>query len=295
MKKTRKKHSGGSRSRSRSRSPSKSKEKSPPNDKEKSPSKDKEKSPSKDKEKSPTLRSLLPSGEPPKPINIFKFKSFIQKSGFDDLPDPNEFEQVYIGIGAKYYKYRDYPISVNTGAFQLYPNFVDSEKSTLIIIIDPQLDLAIETQQYVERTILGERDVFLHNTTYVMINANFNKTMSAKLLSYLEQRSLDNLWICSFVTFISPNSTESAIERSIDAFFENATMPYKNNSYKWLGTWQPYILKKYYFPLIAFTMSIQRHRARQLLSTIRPIDPDKYLNFCYDADFEESTKMLLDR
>jgi len=289
MKKTRKKYSGGSRSRSRSRSrsPTKSKEKSPP--------KDKEKSPSKDKEKSPTLRSLLPSGEPPKPINIFKFKSFIQKSGFDDLPDPNEFEQVYIGIGAKYYKYRDYPISVNTGAFQLYPNFVDSEKSTLIIIIDPQLDVAIETQKYVESSILGERDVFLHNTTYVMINANFNKTMSAKLLSYLEQRSLDNLWICSFVTFISPNSTESAIERSIDAFFENATMPYKNNSYKWLGTWQPYILKKYYFPLIAFTMSIQRHRARQLLSTIRPIDPDKYLNFCYDADFEESTKMLLDR
>lgn len=282
MKKTRKKHSGGSRSRSRSRS------RSPTKSKDKSPSASTEKSPP----KSPTLRSLLPSGEPPK--NKFKFKSFIQKSGFDDLPDPNEFEQVYIGIGAKYYKYRDYPISVNTGAFQLYPNFVDSEKSTLIIIIDPQLDVAIETQKYVESSILGERDVFLHNTTYVMINANFNKTMSAKLLSYLEQRSLDNLWICSFVTFISPNSTESAIERSIDAFFENATMPYKNNSYKWLGTWQPYILKKYYFPLIAFTMSIQRHRARQLLSTIRPIDPDKYLNFCYDADFEESTKQLLE-
>ena len=282
MKKTRKKHSGGSRSRSRSRS------RSPTKSKDKSPSASTEKSPP----KSPTLRSLLPSGEPPK--NKMKFKSFIQKSAFDDLPDPNEFEQVYIGIGAKYYKYRDYPISVNTGAFQLYPNFVDSEKSALIIIIDPQLDVAIETQKYVESSILGERDVFLHNTTYVMINANFNKTMSTKLLSYLEQRSLDNLWICSFVTFISPNSTESAIERSIDAFFENATMPYKNNSYKWLGTWQPYILKKYYFPLIAFTMSIQRHRARQLLSTIRPIDPDKYLNFCYDADFEESTKQLLE-
>lgn len=271
MKKTRKKYSGGSRSRSRSRS----------------------RSPSKSKDKSPSL-ALVASTEksPPKPINIFKFKSFIQKSGFDDLPDPNEFEQVYIGIGAKYYKYRDYPISVNTGAFQLYPNFVDCEKSALIIIIDPQLDVAVETQKYVESSILGERDVFLHNTTYVMINANFNKTMSTKLLSYLEQRSLDNLWICSFVTFISPNSTESAIEKAIDAFFENATMPYKNNSYKWLGTWQPYILRKYYFPMVVFALSIQRHRTRS--EKIRPIDPDKYLNFCYDADFEESIKQLLE-
>jgi hypothetical protein len=272
MKKTRKKHSGGSRS--RSRSPTKSK--SPPKDKEKSPPKDKEKS-------------------PPKPINILKFKSFIQKSEFDDLPDPNEFEQVYIGIGAKYYKYRDYPISVNTGAFQLYPNFINHVKSTLIIIIDPQLDVAVETQQYVENSILGERDVFLQNTTYVMINANFNTKMSAELVSYLKKRSVDNLWICSFVTFISPNSNETIIENKIDAFFENAAMPYKNNSYKWLGTWQPYILRKYSFPMVVFAISIQRHRARQLLSKIRPIDPDKYLNFCYDADFEESTKMLLDR
>jgi hypothetical protein len=279
------KKNGGARSRSRSRS----------------------RSPKKSKDKSPT-RSLLPSGEPPKPKspsasteksppkNKFKFKSFIQKSGFDDLPDPNEFEQIYIGIGAKYYKYRDYPLSVNTGAFQLYPNFVDCEKSALIIIIDPQLDVAVETQKYVESSILGERDVFLHNTTYIMINANFNKRMSTNLVSYLEKRpSLDNLWICSFVTFISPNSTESAIEHSIDAFFENATMPYKNNSYKWLGTWQPYILRKYSFQFVVFAMSIQRHRAKQLLSKIKPIDPDKYLNFCYDADFEESTKMLLEK
>jgi hypothetical protein len=176
----------------------------------------------------------------------------------------------------------------------LYPNFVDCEKSALIIIIDPQLDVAVETQQHVERTILGERDVFLQNTTYVMINANFNKRMSTNLVSYLEKRpSLDNLWICSFVTFISPNSNETIIENKIDAFFENAAMPYKNNSYKWLGTWQPYILRKYSFPMVVFALSIQRHRAGS--KTIRPIDPDKYLNFCYDADFEESIKIMLDR
>jgi hypothetical protein len=272
MKKTRKKHSGGSRSRSRSRS------RSPPKDKEKSPPKDKEKSPSK---------------SPPKPINIFKFKSFMQKSDFEDLPNPNEFEQIYIGIGAKFYK-SNYPIGENTGAFQLYPNFVDSEKSTLIIIIDPQLDMEVETQRYVESSILRNRDVFLHNTTYVMIKAPFNKTMFAKMISYLEQKpSVDNLWICSFVSFMSPNGIEKGIENIIDAFFENKVMPYKNNSYKWLGYKQPYILRKYSSPEIIFDMAIRHYRARSTITKPRPIDPDKYLNFCYDADFEESTKQLL--
>ena len=281
MKKTRKKHSGGSRSRSRSRSPPKDKEKSPPKDKEKSPTRLRE-------------RSLLPSGEPPKPINIFKFKSFIQKSVFDELPNPNEFEQVYIGIGAKFYK-SNYPIGENTGAFQLYPNFVDSAKSALIIIIDPQLDVAIETQQYVERSILGYRDVSLQNTTYIMINAKFNKTISAEMISYLEQRpSVDNLWICSFVSFMSPNGIEKGIENNIDAFFQNKDMPYKNNSYKWLGYKQPFIIRKYSYSEIIFDTAIRHYRARSTITKQRPIDPDKYLNFCYDADFEESTKMLLE-
>lgn len=276
MKKTRKKHSGGTRSRSRSRS------RSPPKDKEKSPP------------KSPTLRSLLPSGEPPKN----KFKSFMQKSDFEDLPNPNEFEQIYIGIGAKFYK-SNYPGGVvNTGAFQLYPNFVDSEKSALIIIIDPQLDMEVETQTHVERSILGYRDVFFHNTTYVMIKAPFNKTMSTKMISYLEQRpSVDNLWICSFVTFMSsdPHVSEKAIENGIDAFFKNTDMPYKNNSYKWLGTMQPYILRKYSSSEIIFDMAIRHYRVISPITKPRPIDPDKYLNFCYDADFEESTKQLLNR
>ena len=285
MKKTQKKHSDGprSRSRSRSRSPPKDKEKSPSKDKEKSPSKDKEKSPPKDKEKSP-----------PKD----KFKSFMQKSDFEDLPNPNEFEQIYIGIGAKFYKYRDYPISVNTGPFQLYPNFVNSEKSTLIIIIDPQLDMEVETQRYVESSILRNRDVFLHNTTYVMIKAPFNKTMSTKMISYLRQRpSVDNLWICSFVTFMSqsPTGIESAIEKAIDAFFENATMPYKNNSYKWLGSMQPYILRKYSSPEIIFTMRIQRkHADSHITQPPKPIDQNKYLDFCYGYDFDESTQFLID-
>ena len=263
MKKTRKKHSGGSRSRSRSRSPTKSK--SPPKDKEKSP---------------------------PKPINILKFKSFIQKSEFDDLPNPNDFEQVYIGIGAKFYK-SNYPIRANTGPFQLYPNFVNWEKSALIIIIDPQLDETIETQKYVESSILGNRDVFLHNTTYVMIKARFNKTMSEKMISYLEQRTtVDNLWICSFVSFMSPNQIEKDIENKIDAFFENVEMPYKNNSYKWIGYRQPYILRKYSARSFLFDNSIRQHQTHS--QKIKPMDPDQYLDFCYGDNFEESTKNLLE-
>ena len=215
-------------------------------------------------------------------IADFYFKSFTQKSDFDDLPNPNNFEQVYIGIGAKYYKYRDYPLSVNTGAFQLYPNFIDSEKSALIIIIDPQLDLAIETQRYVERSILRSRDFSLINTTYVMINTKFNKKMSEKMISYLRQiPSVYKLWICSFVTFMSSSATfiERAIENNIDAFFENKDMPYKNNSYKWLGYSQPYILRKYFVE-----NSIHQYRGVSLIKKPKTMDPDKYLNFCYEEN-----------
>jgi hypothetical protein len=221
-----------------------------------------------------------------------KFKSFIQKSEFDDLPNPNDFEQVYIGIGAKFYK-SNYPIRANTGPFQLYPNFVNWEKSALIIIIDPQLDETIETQKYVESSILGNRDVFLHNTTYVMIKARFNKTMSEKMISYLEQRTtVDNLWICSFVSFMSPNQIEKDIENKIDAFFENVEMPYKNNSYKWIGYRQPYILRKYSARSFLFDNSIRQHQTHS--QKIKPMDPDQYLDFCYGDNFEESTKNLLE-
>ena len=221
-------------------------------------------------------------------IADFHFKSFIQKSDFDDLPNPNEFEQIYIGIGAKHYK-SNHPIKVNTGPFQLYPNFVDCEKSALIIIIDPQLD--IETQHHVERsiferTILRSHNFSLINTTYVMINTKFNKKMSEKMISYLEQRpSVDKLWICSFVTFASSSATfiERDIENKIDTFFENEEMPYKNNSYKWLGHGhcflQPYI-------------SICQYRGVSLIK--KPRDQAKHLIFCYE-EILESTKILLDR
>jgi hypothetical protein len=219
----------------------------------------------------------------------------MQKSDFDEMPDPTEFEQMYIGIGAKYYKYADYPKSVNTGAFQLYPNFINCENPTLIIIIDPQLDFAKETQSYVEKSILYARDVCLQNTTFIMINSDFDEIMSEKLVSYLERRtSVNNLWICSFVTFISPSSREQKIENDIDAFFAKTNMPYKNNSYKWLGIRQPYILRKYSVPSILFSNIIGKHEAVSRITPIPIIKPDTYLNFCYDTDFETSTRDLLE-
>jgi hypothetical protein len=214
-------------------------------------------------------------------IADFHFKLFAQKSDFDDLPNPNDFEQVYIGIGAKFYT-SDYPIQTNTGPFQLYPNLVNSEKTALIIIIDPQLDVAVETQKYVERSILRSHDFSLINTTYVMIKAKFNKTMSEKMISYLRQRpSADKMWICSFVTFMSSSATfiERAIENNIDAFFENKDMPYNKNSYKWLGYSQPYILRKYFVE-----NSIHQYRGVSLIKKPKTMDPDKYLNFCYEEN-----------
>jgi hypothetical protein len=223
-------------------------------------------------------------------IADFHFKSFIQKSDFDDLPNPNEFEQIYIGIGAKHYK-SNYPIKVNTGPFQLYPNFVDCEKSALIIIIDPQIDVVLETQHHVERSIferiiLRSHNFSLINTTYVMINTNFNKKMSEKMISYLEQRpSVDELWICNFVNFTSSSATfiERAIENNIDTFFENEEMPYKNNSYKWLG-YGHYFLQPY--------ISICQYRGVSLIK--KPRDPVKYLIFCYE-EILELTKKVVDR
>ena len=148
------------------------------------------------------------------------------------------------------------------------------------------MDLAIETQRYVERSILRSRDFSLINTTYVMINTKFNKKMSEKMISYLRQiPSVYKLWICSFVTFMSSSATfiERAIENNIDAFFENKDMPYKNNSYKWLGHSQPHILRKYFVE-----NSIYQYRGVSLITKPKPMDPDKYLNFCYKENFEES-------
>lgn len=174
--------------------------------------------------------------------------NMIVKPNFEDIPNPNNYNLIYIAIGAKYNK--NYPSGIqNTGPYQLMPNFLTGK--SLIIIIDTfseeelEINMDIIRQQYSDN-----KDSSIDDFDVIIINHIFDIEISNNIIDFLstKENTKTNLWICNYVVFLSsePKPNELVIEENVSRdckyIAEANDKKLEKNVYKWMG--------KYNFPNI---------------------------------------------
>lgn len=176
-----------------------------------------------------------------KPLKGGDMKSINVRTNFEDIPNASDYDLIYIAIGAKYHT--NYPSNmINTGEYQLMPMFLMAK--SLIIIIDTFSDEELRLNEDVIRSqYLKTRDTDVDDFDVFIINHEFDREISEKIVEFLSTRenTTMNLWICSYVVFLSPSpsNSEKEIEKSVDnncnyiASINNKQ--FENNVYKWLG------------------------------------------------------------
>ena len=140
-------------------------------------------------------------------------------SSLDELTDPNNYLQIYVGIGIKWHSF-DYDNSFFISRSQLLPSFLNKDgQKSLILLIDTFTEYELrETQSKI--TDLNERH---YNFDFRIINSRFDESLKTQLCSYLKRKTLftpENLWICNFVKFYnSPNKSEQTNRDSVGELF----------------------------------------------------------------------------
>ena len=175
------------------------------------------------------------------PLKGGDIKGIHVKNNFEDIPNANDYELIYIAIGAKYHT--NYPSNmINTGEYQLMPNFLTVK--SLIIIIDTFSDEELElTKSTIRNQYLNSKDSEVDNFDIFIINHLFDREISEKIVRFLSTRENTkiNLWICNYVVFLSPTPSpmEKEIEKTVDQncnYIANINdKQLEKNVYKWLG------------------------------------------------------------
>ena len=180
----------------------------------------------KTKNRKPKTKKLIIGGNPPTTITEFA-----------KLNDPNDYSQIYIGIGAKYIRYIEKPYdSYFISRAQLLPRFLNRDGvKSLIVLIDefnePELDA----------TIAQIRDINepAYNYDICILNSKFTEDVKTTLCEYLGRKTeitQDNLWICNYVKFYSPNTDEISNRDAVESLCKSITKDTKLKDcvYMWL-------------------------------------------------------------
>jgi hypothetical protein len=114
-------------------------------------------------------------------------------ASLDELEDPNEYSQIYVGVGTKWHSFES--------RAQLLPYFLKKgfDKSLILLIDTFTKDELQETQSKI--TDLNETE---YNFDFRIINSLFGESLKTQLCLYLNRKSSftkENLWICNFVKF----------------------------------------------------------------------------------------------
>ena len=202
----------------------------------------------------------------------------------------NKYSTIYIAIGGKYVK-DNYPISLNTGVYQLVPQFIlnelakDEHIKTLIIIID-----SFNKEEYkINNDLIKEnlKNMDKHsNIDYIFIDNLFNKTLCDELKLLINNLNLhQNIYIADYVYYFSPNTFEHNNRIKQDellkellnlliikfGFLSEKDMPLNKNIYKWLGGVEPnYISKFYIYDIIynSWVGAINKNNKKQIFFNI---------------------------
>ena len=158
-------------------------------------------------------------------------------ASLDELTDPNNYLQIYVGIGIKWHSF-DYDNSLFISRSQLLPSFLnkDGQKSLILLIDTFTEDELRETQSKI--TDLNERD---YNFDFRIINSRFDESLKTQLCSYLKRKTIftpENLWICNFVKFYnSPNTSEQTNRDSVGELFNEIARDsqFTNYVYEWIA------------------------------------------------------------
>lgn len=180
----------------------------------------------KTKNRKPKTKKLIIGGNPPTTITEFA-----------ELNDPNDYSQIYIGIGAKYIhyiegQYNSYFIS----RAQLLPTFLNRDGlKSLIVLIDEF------NESELAATIAQIRDINVpaYNYDICILNSKFTEDVKTALCEYLGLKTeitQDNLWICNYVKFYSPNTDEISNIDAVDSLCKSITEDpkLKDRVYMWL-------------------------------------------------------------
>lgn len=169
---------------------------------------------------------------------------------------PN-YSTFYIAIGAKYHSYEDYPISMNTGLNQLFPEFLNyylHTGKTLLIIID-----IFNTRELEEnKSMLNDKIESSSSDDkidYIFINKHYDTELQTTFINnLLQQLTLEqNIIVCNYVNFFNePNIQERQILSELDFLLNQLQLdfskkfnksviklPKNQNVYKWFGKSEP--------------------------------------------------------
>jgi len=188
------------------------------------------------------------------------------------IPILHNYSTIYIAIGAKYIK-DNYPIPLNTGPYQLAPQFIldesskDLESKTLIIIIDLFNEEEYRVSNNTIKLNLEDMEVD-SNVDYIFVNSLFNETICNQIKNLItELEPEQNIYIADYVYYFSPNPNDINDEKKLDKLlgelldllivkfgFSNPTdLPINKNIYKWLGTIDPNYISKFYLYSIIYS------------------------------------------
>lgn len=181
------------------------------------------------------------------------------------IPILHNYSTIYIAIGAKFIK-DNYPISLNTGPYQLAPQFIldesskDLESKTLIIIID----LFNEEEYRINNnaiTLNLEDMNLLFNVDYIFVSNLFDETICNQIKNLItELKPEQNIYIADYVYYFSPNPNDINNEKKLDkllgelldllivkfGFSKPHDLPINKNIYKWLGSINPNYISKFF-------------------------------------------------
>lgn len=185
-------------------------------------------------------------------------KSYINISVKDwliDMPDLNNYDQIYIGIGAKYYK-KNYPLNINTGINQIIPSFLNSENILIIIIDKFNIYELNDNIEYILYYTENNYEILPLKYNIIIINNYITQLLANNLLNYLNNlNSINNLIICNYVYYFNENINKyeknniNIIDNVIKYIVNYNNKQYKDNIYNWLGVYKPKYICNYYFTL----------------------------------------------
>ena len=172
-------------------------------------------------------------------------------ASLDELEDPNEYSQIYVGVGTKWHSFK-YDNSFFISRSQLLPSFLNREgQKSLILLIDTFTEEELrETQSKI--TDLNEPE---YNFDFRIINSLFGESLKTQLCLYLNRKSSfrqENLWICNFVKFYNePTTTEQTNRDSVATLFDNiaSESQFADCVYEWIKQTIFLIKHKYIFKL----------------------------------------------
>jgi hypothetical protein len=183
----------------------------------------------------------------------------------DVIPILHNYSTIYIAIGAKFIK-DNYPIPLNTGPYQLAPQFIldeaskDLEYKTLIIVIDLFNEEEYRISNNSIKSNLEDMEV-LSNVDYIFVNNLFDETICDQIKNLItELEPKQNIYIADYVYYFSPNPNDINNEKKLDkllgellellilqfGFSNSKDLPINKNIYKWLGTIEPNYISKFY-------------------------------------------------